>query len=157
MLKYPSVPPVTRILYTSISTQIIPWCRWYWIMDKTTNFSIIINIQNVNFKIVSWRADYLKFHSFQRTIRNMNYSYRNVFGSFFCFLFRKELFLQDSVLNNCEFFPKYTFWWEFVKEIFQKLFKKHWPCKRAEGRKAGFALIVRLIVGHSGLVNLKIL
>ena len=75
-------------------------------MDKTTNFSIIINIQNVNFKIVSWRADYLKFHSFQRTIRNMNYSYRNVFGSFFCFLFRKELFLQDSVLNNCEFFPE---------------------------------------------------
>ena len=29
------------------------------------------------------------------------------------------------------------------------------PCKRAKGRKAGFALIVRLIVGHSGLINLR--
>ena len=29
------------------------------------------------------------------------------------------------------------------------------PCKRAKGRKACFALIVRLIVGHSGLINLK--
>ena len=79
------------------------------------------------------------------------FTHRDVFGSFLGFLFCKKFFLQDSVLNNCKFFPvnKDYLSIEHSNEDFSK------PCKRSKGWKAGFALIVRLIVGHSGLTNLK--